>query len=187
MRRILIVALLLAASQVAAQTYQAAVVTPWVGTGAPGNPYRPKLGVEYPLIAWDDITGQSRDQIIPSPNAYTLLVRCDGDTLDTIEDDGDYVVIWTEQLEEVAQRGILDTILSIFSPREAWADKPNRAKANRPKHQLPPAAERNKLRNDLKKLGYSNAQATALVREGVTRATIQDDIIAAQKLAPKAQ
>lgn len=28
---------------------------------------------------------------------------------------------------------------------------------------------------------------SALVREGVTRATIQDDIIAAQKLAPKAQ
>lgn len=194
MRRLLILACLLAALPVAAQTYQAAVVTPWTGSGTHADPYRPKLAVEYPGVTWNDITGQTVAQLLPSPNAYTLLVTCDGDTLDTIEDDTDYVVLWTEAVPvEVAQAeprgGIIEALWALVSPRDAWAGeiKPNRKKTDRAKKDLPPTAERNKLRTDLKKLGYSTAQANALIRNGVTRETIQSDIIVAQKAAPKAQ
>ena len=194
MRRLLILACLLVTLPVAAQTYQAAVVTPWAGTGTKVDPYRPKLAIEYTAVTWDDITGQTTAQIVPAPNAYTLLIRCDGDTLDTIEDDADYVVLWTEPVPvEVAQTepkgDIIEALWSLVSPREAWAGeiKPQRKKTNRAKKDTPPTVEKNKLRNDLKKLGYSTAQANALVRDGVARAVIESDVIAAQKAAPKAQ
>lgn len=194
MRRLLILACLLAALPVAAQTYQAAVVSPWTGTGTKADPYRPALGKEYPGITWDDITGQTTEQIVPAPNAYTLLVRCDGATLDTIEDDTDYVVLWTEAVPvEVAQAepggGIIEALWALVSPRDAWAGeiKPQRKKTDRAKKDLPPTAEKTKLKNNLKRLGYSTAQANALIRNGVTREIIQSDIIVAQKAAPKAQ
>lgn len=194
MRKFFILAYIVIALPAAAQTFSAAVVTPWTGAGTHANPYRPKLAVEYPGVTWDDITGQTTKQIVPSPNAYTLLIRCDGTTLDAIEDDTDYVVLWTEAVPvEVAQAepggGIIEALWALVSPRDAWAGeiKPNRKKTDRAKKDLPPTTERNKLRTDLKKLGYSTAQANALVRNGVTRETIQSDIIVAQKAAPKAQ
>lgn len=194
MRKFFILACLLAALPVAAQTYQAAVVSPWTGTGTKADPYRPALGKEYPGITWDDITGQTVAQLLPSPNAYTLLVTCDGDTLDTIEDDTDYVVLWTEAVPvEVAQAeprgGIIEALWALVSPRDAWAGevKPARKKTDRAKKDLPPTAERNKLRTNLKKLGYTTKQANALIRDGVVRGVIQNDVIAVQKIAPKAQ
>lgn len=194
MRRLMLLAFMLLSLPVAAQTFQAAVVTPWTGAGTAGNPYRPKLATEYPAVTWDDITGQTTGQLIPAPNAYTLLVRCDGATLDTIEDDTDYVVLWTEELPtDIGQatrtdHSWLDALLSVLGPREAWAAQPsiNRAKAARPKKALPPAAEKAKLKTDLKRLGYSTAAAKALIRDGVARVVIQGDIVAAQKVAPKA-
>ena len=193
MRRLLILACLLAALPVAAQTYRAAVVTPWTGTGTKADPYRPKLAVEYPGVTWDDITGQTVAQLLPSPNAYTLLVTCDGDTLDTVEDDTDYVVLWTEAVPvEVAQaepkRGIIEALWSLVSPRDAWAGeiKPNRKKTDRAKKDLPPTAEKNKLRTDLKKLGYSQTQADEIVQNGMSREKIQQNAVTKQKAAPKA-
>ncbi len=193
MRRLLVLVLLVLALPAAAQTYQAAVVSPWAGTGTKADPYRPALGQEYPGITWDDITGQTVAQLLPSPNAYTLLVTCDGDTLDTIEDDTDYVVLWTEAVPvEVAQAeprgGIIEALWALVSPRDAWAEiKPQRKKTDRAKKDLPPTAERNKLRTNLKKLGYTTKQANALIRDGVVRGVIQNDVIAVQKIAPKAQ
>lgn len=197
MRRLLILACLLVALPVAlpvaAQTYQAAVVSPWTGTGTKADPYRPALGKEYPGITWDDITGQTVAQLLPRPNAYTLLVTCDGDTLDTIEDDTDYVVLWTEAMPvEVAQAeprgGIIEALWSLLSPREAWAGeiKPQRKKTDRAKKDLPPTAEKNKLRTDLKKLGYSQTQADEIVQNGMSREKIQQNAVTKQKAAPKA-
>jgi hypothetical protein len=190
MRRLLILAALLVALPAAAQTYRAAVVTPWLGVGTGADPYRPKLATEYALLAWDDVTGQPVANLKPSPNAYTLEVQVAGETLDLIEDDADYVVLWTEQVlpEQVAaasppKRDWIEAALSLLSPREAWAA--GKVKPVKPKATAPTAAERTALRAGLKALGYTTARSNELIRAGVARSVIAAEVIAAQKVAPK--
>lgn len=177
MRRILIVAALIGlALPAAAQTYQAAVVTPWTGTGTKADPYRPLLAKQYPALTWDDVTGQPVSRLKPDPNTYTLLVTCDGDTLDAIEDDAAFVVLWTE---------VLDGGEAPKSGGDELLKEPERKNEDRPKQAKPSAAEVAKLRGELRSLGYSAPAAAALVRDGVAREVIQADVVTAQKAAPK--
>ena len=83
---------------------------------------------------------------------------------------------------------IIEALWSLVSPRDAWAGeiKPSRKKTDRAKKDLPPTAERNKLRTDLKRLGYSQAEADAIVENGVAREKITSNAIVRQKAAPKA-
>lgn len=198
MRRLLILAALLLALPAAAQTYRAAVITPWQGAGTHTDPFRPKLAAEHALLAWDDVTGQPVTNITPSPNAYTLEIQATGEMLDLIEDDADYVVLWTQGIDVVdkpAQAAlpwsvpwVLGQLGDLLGPRNTFAAKPEteaKVKPVRPRKDQPGIPERVALRNGLKLLGYSTAAAKALVRDGVARAVIQTDVVAAQKIAPK--
>ena len=71
------------------------IVTPWIGTGAAGDAFRPQLADDY-AVDWQDITGQQDRQLIPAPNAYTLQVTCDDATLAAIQADANYVVLFFE-------------------------------------------------------------------------------------------
>lgn len=73
---------------------RAVLVTPYNGTGvSTADAYRPRVADDYPAVKYADLTGQSAAQILPSPDAYTVQVICDGPTLAAIEADPAYVVL----------------------------------------------------------------------------------------------
>ena len=79
----------------------AAIVTPWTGTGAPGDLNRPLLADVFSLARWQDVTGQDVTQLLPEPNSYTVEVRCDAPTLAAIEADDRFFVLGWQEEEEI--------------------------------------------------------------------------------------
>lgn len=77
-----------------AMLMRAAVVTPYT-EDAEGH-YWPLVCNEYG-IAGSDLTGHRGDQILPVPNAYTVLVMCEENTLAALKADSRYVVLWEEE------------------------------------------------------------------------------------------
>ena len=81
--------------------FRAAIVTPWVlavddMSDMPSN--HPLLSDEYAIAKWEDITGQSANNLPPSPNEYTVLAEVDEDVLEAIDNDPDYTVLWSMEL-----------------------------------------------------------------------------------------
>jgi hypothetical protein len=53
------------------------VLTVWVGSGvSTEDARRPKLGDDYPLRAWQDVTGQPAANLPPDPPLYLVEVVC---------------------------------------------------------------------------------------------------------------
>ena len=81
--------------------FRAAIVTPWVlavddMSDMPSN--HPLLSDEYAIVKWEDITGQSANNLPPSPNEYTVLAEVDEDVLEAIDNDPDYTVLWSIEI-----------------------------------------------------------------------------------------
>lgn len=75
--------------------WQAEVLTEWV-TDANGN--RPRITDDYQLQSAVDATGQPAKNIVPAPNQCIWLIVCDEATLDAIESDSNYTVLWCEEV-----------------------------------------------------------------------------------------
>lgn len=74
------------------------VLTPWTGEGSDEQPNRPQLADDHPLLSWQDVTGQPAVNIRPDPNLFQIKVTCTQDTLDKIETDPTYFVLWSIKL-----------------------------------------------------------------------------------------
>ena len=69
------------------------VITPWIGAGVAGNPYRPRLGADHPTASTQDITGQACANLIPSVNLHILEVECSDATATAIKGNTNYLVL----------------------------------------------------------------------------------------------
>ncbi len=84
--------------------WQAEIITSW-NIALRG----PQLFVDYPQIddvhgdngGGGDATGQLRENVVPVPNLFNVVVRLSLATLNAIKADGDYMVLW--ELEEVVE------------------------------------------------------------------------------------
>ena len=76
--------------------YKAQIVTKWLAPHDSETAYGPQLAEDYPLDGWTDVTGQLTENRPPNPNQYTIEATMDGEVLDTIESDPEYVVLWSE-------------------------------------------------------------------------------------------
>ena len=77
--------------------YQALVTTAWT---ADATSNRPAFHDDYPSASWSDVTGQPVENIVPAPNLCNIVIECDLTTLNTIEADVNYLVIWSEEIVE---------------------------------------------------------------------------------------
>ena len=75
--------------------FRAQVLTPWV---VQDNTNQPQLPLDHPVLAWQDVTGQPAENIVPDPNTYTIEVTCDQATLDAISADAAYFVLTSEEI-----------------------------------------------------------------------------------------
>lgn len=82
--------------------YQIEVLTPWVGTGADDDANWPKIGDDYALAKWEDITGTPSASLQPSPNLNIIRAECEEAVLLSIEADGVYWVLTAEEIMEEA-------------------------------------------------------------------------------------
>ena len=82
--------------------YQIEVLTPWVGTGAEDAPNRPKIGDDYALAKWEDITGIPSASLHPDPNLNIIRAECEEAVLVAIEADSAYQVLTAEEIVEEA-------------------------------------------------------------------------------------
>ena len=73
---------------------QAQIITPWIGDGTPiTNNYRPQLKDNYEIIQRDDV-GRSNAGGLPDPANYVVHVTATTATLDAIESDSKYHILW---------------------------------------------------------------------------------------------
>jgi len=75
--------------------YQAEIAGPWVVVNG-ANVI--KLSQDFAHLSGSDTTGQPIKSIIPDPNLVVVRVECEADVLDAIEADGDYLVLWSEEV-----------------------------------------------------------------------------------------
>ena len=76
---------------------KAQVITPWAGDGSSiENANRPKVADDHNIQTWTDVTGQPSANLQPNPNMYIVEITCDQTTLDAIESDNNYEVLWSE-------------------------------------------------------------------------------------------
>jgi hypothetical protein len=75
-------------------------MTQWKGDGTQDNANRPTIGDDYAVKKWQDHTGQPSANLQPDPNLYIVYVECEADVLDAIEADGNYFVLWSEEIVE---------------------------------------------------------------------------------------
>jgi len=79
--------------------WTADIVTPFIGDGSDTeNANRPQFGDDYPFIRWEDITGTPTAQLTPSPNMYVLRAEVTEAVLSSIESDGTYLVLSSEEI-----------------------------------------------------------------------------------------
>lgn len=76
---------------------RAQILTPWLGTGAHDDPFRPALAADYPM-AWVDVTGQLVPNLIPVPNALVVEAVMEDAVFAQVQADPGYadVVLWSE-------------------------------------------------------------------------------------------
>jgi hypothetical protein len=81
---------------------RARVITPWVGTGADSDPFRPKITNDISIVgSWSDVTGLPVTEIVPDPNMYVIELETDDATIDAIVAHKDYgvgVILWKETI-----------------------------------------------------------------------------------------
>jgi len=74
--------------------WQAEVIGPW-------HPDRiPQIARDYAGLRMSETAGQAASQITPDPNLVTTWVECEAAVLDAIEKDGNYHVLWSEEIVE---------------------------------------------------------------------------------------
>lgn len=79
---------------------KAQVITPWGQLTVPGLGLTEqcKLKIDHPDIwTWVDVTAQPAENLSPNPNMYVVEITCDQITLDAIEADPNYHVLWSEE------------------------------------------------------------------------------------------
>ena len=79
-------------------TWRIEVITPFVGDGTGGNANRPQMGDDYTFIRWTDITATPSAQLTPSPNMYVIKAEVTEAVLNSIESDGTYHVLSSEEI-----------------------------------------------------------------------------------------
>lgn len=79
---------------------QAEIITGWSGDGTTDSPNRPMISDTFQVKKWEDVTGQSSNNLHPDPNTYILHITCEDDVLTQIEADSDYYVLWEEPIVE---------------------------------------------------------------------------------------
>ena len=72
------------------------VLTAWTGDGLSlESSNRPVIADDY-TVAWTDTTGQPSENLTPNPNMYIVQIECDEATLEAIEADSKYEILWSE-------------------------------------------------------------------------------------------
>ena len=79
--------------------YQAEIASPWVVVNGINTI---KLSQDFAHLRGSDATGQPMKNIIPDPNLVVVRVECEVDMLEAIEADGEYLVLWSEEVVEDA-------------------------------------------------------------------------------------
>ena len=75
------------------------LLSPVVGDGATGNPYRPLFGDDFPALAWADVTGQATADQPGDPSLVAIeTVTDDPDAI--YNDDNYFVMSETEIVDE---------------------------------------------------------------------------------------
>ena len=72
--------------------------TQWIGDGTEDNANRPKLGDDYDIHKFEDVTGQPSENLRPDPNNYIVLAEMEQSVLDLIAADSNYYIYWREQV-----------------------------------------------------------------------------------------
>ena len=80
---------------------KANIITPWSGAGTEKDAYRPMLCDVFEIASWQDITGQSSENLQPSPNLYVVEVETENSILEKIETDTRFRVLWSEQFLKI--------------------------------------------------------------------------------------
>jgi hypothetical protein len=73
-----------------------ALVTSWAGQGSQADPFRPQLAVDYPGVAWSDVSGQYAGRLPPAPNSLVVEARLDQADYQALLSNADYHVLWSE-------------------------------------------------------------------------------------------
>ena len=74
------------------------ILIPWIGSGASKDPHRPKLGDDYQLIRYQDLTNQPAVNITPNPNLFLAQVDVTEEVFAQIQTDPTYLVLTSEAL-----------------------------------------------------------------------------------------
>jgi hypothetical protein len=74
----------------------ACILTPWSGAGNDGDPNHPLVADLYPIPYRKDSTNQPAAELQPDPNLYAIEAQLDKDTLDKINLDPRFYVLWSE-------------------------------------------------------------------------------------------
>ena len=101
MNTIMIILFLIFTPFAYAQDCEFEVMTAWIGSGAESDPNRPLIGNAYSLKRWEDTTGQPSANIPTDPNQYVVKVLALCTTLDDIEIDERFTVLWAVKKSEV--------------------------------------------------------------------------------------
>lgn len=67
----------------------------WSAAGA----HKALVALDYPSIMQEDVTRQLVGSLQPDPNMMIVYFECDAATLDAIEADSDYHVLWSEEID----------------------------------------------------------------------------------------
>ena len=159
--------------------WQCEIITPFVGTGAKDDPNRPKLGDDYTLRKWEDITGTPSASITPAPNLYAVLVECEEAVLSEIKGDNTYFVAWSQEIVEEPQPA---------EARATAADPKTKKPTIKTKAGSHDANEWGQLRAYLARNKVSQAQITAVIgtgAQGRSRGEIAEQLRAWMKTLPK--
>ena len=79
--------------------YKAAILTPWTGKGTDNDPHHPLVADKHNLQRWSDVTRQTTENLIPDFNLFLIHAVVDQETLDNINKDIDFFVIWSDDEE----------------------------------------------------------------------------------------
>lgn len=74
-------------------------VVRWIGTGAPGDAYRPDLD-GLPVLGYQDTTGQPANVLVPNPDAFVAQLQV-ATAADVATLDADARVVVLNSWEEV--------------------------------------------------------------------------------------
>ena len=79
--------------------FYADCVVRWIGSGVPGDPYRPDLA-GLPILGYQDTTGQPANVLVPTPDAFVAQLQV-ATAADVTTLDADPRVVVLNSWEEV--------------------------------------------------------------------------------------